>query len=93
MDLTTLFSLPEEKLWLVVQDYQGGLEKESYNQVSANESKGGLKRGFRLEKNSVIKFGRVRLRVRDVDYAESYKINKNLAKHQQSAEKANVGFS
>jgi hypothetical protein len=31
VDLTTLFSLPEEKLWLVVQDYQGGLEKESYN--------------------------------------------------------------
>jgi len=71
VDLTTLFSLPEEKLWLVVQDYQGGLEKESYNQNSANESSsGGLKKGFRLEKNSVVKFGRVRLRVRDVDYAK-----------------------
>jgi len=28
----------------------------------------GMKRGFKLEKNSVIKFGRVRLRVRDIDY-------------------------
>jgi hypothetical protein len=27
-------------------------------------------RGYRLEKNDVIKFGRVRLRVRDIDYAD-----------------------
>ena len=30
------------------------------------------KRGIRLEKNSVIKMGRVRLRVRDIDYADDF---------------------
>lgn len=28
------------------------------------------RKGIKLEKNSVIKMGRVRLRVRDIDYAE-----------------------
>lgn len=69
VDVTTLFSQPEEKLWLVIQDYQGGLESESYN-LSAQKNEIPIKRGFRLEKNSVIKFGRVRLRVRDIDTAD-----------------------
>ena len=59
-----MFSQPEEKLWLVVQDYSGALDADL-------EKPGqGLTRGFKLEKNSVIKLGRVRLRVRDIDYAE-----------------------
>lgn len=63
--MTTLFSQPEEKLWLVVQDYQGGLESESYNLQATKEVP--IKRGFKIEKNSVIKLGRVRLRVREID--------------------------
>ena len=43
------------------------------------------KRGVKLEKNSVIKLGRVRLRVRDIDY----KVEVNPVK----ASKSNVGGS
>ena len=65
VDLKTMFSQPEEKLWLVVQDYTGALDTEHLDKSAA-----GLRRGFKLEKNSVIKLGRVRLRVRDIDYAD-----------------------
>jgi hypothetical protein len=44
---------PEEKLWFAVRHYQG---------KSPN-------RGIKLEKNAILKFGRVRYRVRDIDYA------------------------
>ena len=38
------------------------------------------KRGVKLEKNCVIKMGRVRLRVRDIDYADEVKmVPTNLA--------------
>lgn len=52
MDLAHLYQNPEEKLWFVVKHYQG---KSPY-------------KGFKLEKNTIVKFGRVRLRVRDIDY-------------------------
>lgn len=54
VDLTHMYSNPEEKLWYVVKHYQG---KTPY-------------KGFRLEKNAIVKFGRVRLRVRDIDYKD-----------------------
>mmetsp|Transcript_44492 Transcript_44492/g.59025 ORF Transcript_44492/g.59025 Transcript_44492/m.59025 type:complete len:160 (+) Transcript_44492:410-889(+) len=63
VDLTTMFSLPEEKLWLVVKHYNGVIEQSPASMIDG-------KRGIKLEKNSVIKMGRVRLRVRDIDYAE-----------------------
>lgn len=38
-------------------------------------------KGYRLEKNDIVKFGRVRLRVRDIDYADNdtstHKVNAN----------------
>lgn len=60
-----MFSQPEEKLWLVVKDYPAGLSLANQTNSPAVVSK-----GIKLEKNSVIKMGRVRLRVRDIDYAE-----------------------
>jgi len=36
------------------------------NNSSSNNKNGGI----RLEKNDIVKFGRVRLRVRDIDYAQ-----------------------
>lgn len=60
-----MFSQPEEKLWLIVKDYKGGLILNGDDEDVKKDSN----RGLRLEKNSVIKMGRVRLRVRDIDYA------------------------
>ena len=60
-----MFSQPEEKLWIVVKDYNGVLDRKKEPDFTDDK-----KRGFRLEKNSVIKMGRVRLRVRDIDYAD-----------------------
>ena len=54
VDLAQLYLNPEEKLWHVVKYYQ-----------NKNQNK-----GYKLEKNDIVKFGRVRLRVRDIDYAE-----------------------
>jgi len=78
VNVTSLFSAPEEKLWLVVQDYQGGLESESYNLSATKEIP--IKRGFRIEKNSVIKLGRVRLRVRDLDTSDRPRLAKKKEK-------------
>jgi hypothetical protein len=78
VNVTNLFSQPEDKLWLVVQDYQGGLESESYNLSATKEIP--LKRGFKIEKNSVIKLGRVRLRVRDLDTSDKSKAAKKQEK-------------
>ena len=61
-----MFSLPEEKLWLVVKHYNGVIEQSPASMIEG-------KRGIKLEKNSVIKMGRVRLRVRDIDYADESK--------------------
>lgn len=61
VDLLSMFSAPEEKLWLVVKHYNGAIEHCPSSNVDN-------KRGIKLEKNSVIKMGRVRLRVRDIDY-------------------------
>lgn len=63
VDLTSMFSNPDEKLWLVVKNYNGVLQ-ETPMQVFDG------RKGIKLEKNSVIKMGRVRLRVRDIDYAD-----------------------
>lgn len=56
-----MFSAPEDKLWLVVKQYNGTLDNSPASFVDN-------KRGIKLEKNSVIKMGRVRLRIRDIDY-------------------------
>ena len=61
-----MFSLPEEKLWLVVKHYNGAIEQSPTQQFDG-------KKGIKLEKNCVIKMGRVRLRVRDIDYADEVK--------------------
>ena len=61
-----MFSQPEEKLWLVVKQYNGVLEQSPGLTIDG-------KKGVKLEKNCVIKMGRVRLRVRDIDYAEEIK--------------------
>ena len=48
------------------------------------------KRGVKLEKNCVIKMGRVRLRVRDIDYADEVKrVPTNLAATPQKPEQPN----
>ena len=52
VDLSQVYLNPEEKLWYVIKHYQ---DKSS-------------NKGFKLEKNTIVKFGRVRLRVRDIDY-------------------------
>lgn len=83
-----MFSQPEEKLWLVVQDYTGALDTDLEKPAQ------GLKRGFKLEKNSVIKLGRVRLRVRDIDYADdkpfqSPIINQDTKDKSEKKEKSN----
>ena len=64
MDLSTMFSQPEDKLWLVVKNYHGCLDSIKSANIDG-------KRSIKLEKNAVIKMGRVRLRVRDIDYPES----------------------
>lgn len=61
-----MFSQPEEKLWLVVKHYNGAIE---HSPGATFDSK----RGIKLEKNSIIKMGRVRMRVRDIDYADEIK--------------------
>ena len=61
-----MFSQPEEKLWLVVKHYNGAIEHSPAGQFDG-------KKGIKLEKNCVIKMGRVRLRVRDIDYADEVK--------------------
>ena len=54
MDLSQIYSNPEEKLWHVVKHYSGKNQQQ----------------GIRLEQGDIIKLGRVRLRVRDVDYSQ-----------------------
>lgn len=55
VDLQTIYTNPEEKLWYVVNKYP----KDSFKS-----------KGLKLEKNSIIRMGRIRLRVRDIDYPE-----------------------
>ena len=55
VNLQSIYTNPEEKLWFVVKKYP----KEAYKA-----------KGFKLEKNSIIRMGRIRLRVRDIDYPE-----------------------
>lgn len=52
-----MYQNPEEKLWYVIKHYHGrnGAQAQSTGH------------GLRLEKNDIVKFGRVRLRVRDID--------------------------
>lgn len=65
-----MFSCPEEKLWIVAKEYQGGIPKfcQDGTRIKSDSHLFAPKRGVKLEKNSVIKLGRVRLRVRDIDY-------------------------
>jgi hypothetical protein len=58
-----VYQNPEEKLWYVIKHYHGQSSGSTGNQQSNRN-------GLRLEKNDIVKFGRVRLRVRDIDYAE-----------------------
>jgi hypothetical protein len=55
VSLQSVYTNPEEKLWFVVSKYP----KEAYKS-----------KGLKLEKNSIIRMGRIRLRVRDIDYPE-----------------------
>ena len=64
-DLSSIFSHPEDKLWVVVRESSG--ENLNFNPADRNP-KSMLDRGTILTKNSVIKMGRVRLRVQDIDY-------------------------
>lgn len=61
VNLQSVYTNPEEKLWYVVSKYP----KEAYNT-----------KGLKLEKNSIIRMGRIRLRVRDIDYPELKIIDK-----------------
>jgi hypothetical protein len=54
VDVSQIYQNPEEKLWLVIKKYQS----KTYH------------KGYRIQKNDIIKVGRIRLRVRDIDYLE-----------------------
>ena len=58
--MSTVYQNPEEKLWYVIKHFH----TSSASSASARNG------GIRLEKNDIVKFGRVRLRVRDIDYAD-----------------------
>ena len=77
--MATVYQAPEEKLWYVIKHYHGNREITSASSKSGSGGSGnGQRNGLRLEKNDIVKFGRVRLRVRDIDYAEKEKpINLN----------------
>ena len=62
----TMFSQPEEKLWLVVKSYTGVIDEIPSMQFDN-------KRAIKLQKGSIIKMGRVRMRVRDIDYSDEAK--------------------
>ena len=55
VDLQTIYTNPEEKLWYVVSKYP----KDSFKT-----------KGLKLQKNTIIRMGRIRLRGRDIDYPE-----------------------
>ena len=61
VNLQSIYTNPEEKLWFVVSKYP----KEAYKT-----------KGLKLEKNSIIRMGRIRLRVRDIDYPEPKVVDK-----------------
>ena len=65
-----MYLAPEEKLWYVIKHYHGSREVTSTGSKQASASGSGQRIGLRLEKNDIVKFGRVRLRVRDIDYAD-----------------------
>jgi hypothetical protein len=67
--LQSIYTNPEEKLWYVVNKYP----KEAYKT-----------KGFKLMKNSIIRMGRIRLRVRDIDYPEPTKLMEPDLKSQRS---------
>eukprot|EP00347_Sterkiella_histriomuscorum_P021046 403335468 len=73
VDLSELYQNHEEKLWLVVKHYQ--------NRTSPQHNK-----GYRLEKNDIVKFGRVRLRVRDIDYSSQESLTNNKTKESNNQE-------
>jgi hypothetical protein len=76
--MATVYQAPEEKLWYVIKHYHGNREITSNSKSGSGGSGNGQRNGLRLEKNDIVKFGRVRLRVRDIDYAEKEKpINLN----------------
>lgn len=68
--MASVYQYPEEKLWYVIKHYHG--QQNAAGQPGTRSSGAGnnSKQGIRLEKNDIVKFGRVRLRVRDIDYAE-----------------------
>lgn len=61
VNLQSIYTNPEEKLWYVVSKYP----KEAFKT-----------KGLKLEKNSIIRMGRIRLRVRDIDYPEPKIVDK-----------------
>ena len=69
VDLQTVYTNPEEKLWYVVSKYP----KEAYKT-----------KGLKLEKDTIIRMGRIRLRVRDIDYPEPKHPKNDDVKSQRS---------
>ena len=89
VDLTALFNQPEEKLWLVIKENYGSpyvFQNPDFDQKQGKSEKDLLqiKGGFKLEKNSVIKLGRVRLRVRDMDNQPRSQFNQARLVNQHS---------
>ena len=72
VSLASIYTNPEEKLWYVVSKYP----KEAFKS-----------QGYKLEKNSIIRMGRIRLRVRDIDYPEP-KVKKEKAHNEQKSIKS-----
>lgn len=80
VDVSATFAQPEEKLWHVVKDHWKQPEHSDNTSKGADDSE--KKKGIKLHKNSVIKLGRVRLRVRDIDYETAESVSaSNLLQH------------
>ncbi len=70
--MSQVYLAPEEKLWYVIKHYHGNRDFTSTSSKlpTSGTGSGSHRTGLRLEKHDIVKFGRVRLRVRDIDYAE-----------------------
>ena len=75
VQMSEIYSNPEEKLWFVVGKHLNG--------VGGDVRPPGT--GIKLEKNSIIRMGRIRLRVRDIDYPDH---NTTVTKEKEEAVKS-----
>lgn len=68
IDVSSTFAHPEEKLWFVVKDHWRQPQHSDCSSTRSDQDDlKGQKKGIRLYKNSVIRLGKFRLRVRDID--------------------------